>query len=107
MCAPRPAPTRSLWSRFHAAALRNYIAKGGAAHVSHTLLGRAPNLGVFAIDALRRREYGGRGTLPSKLDSCASETTPGVPFLTLRSDGYDLYAQPDGAFYQLSRRPTN
>ena len=23
--------------------------------------------------------------------------TPGVPFLTLRSDGFDLYAQPDGA----------
>ena len=25
--------------------------------------------------------------------------TPGVPFLTLRSDGFDLYAQPDGGVF--------
>jgi hypothetical protein len=30
-----------------------------------------------------------------------------VPFLTLRSDGYDLYAQPDGAFIGHPGTPTN
>jgi hypothetical protein len=59
----------------------------------------------FAIDALPGSEYSGRGTLLSKLDSGPNETTAGVLFLTLRSDGYDLFAQPDGAFYRLSRRP--
>jgi hypothetical protein len=27
--------------------------------------------------------------------------TAGVPFMTLRSDGFDLYAQPDGRFIGL------
>ena len=87
--------------------VRNYIANGGAAHVSHAVLGGTPNHGVFAIDALPGSEYNGRGTFLSKLDSGPSETTPGVAFLTLRSDGYDLYAQPDGAFIGHPGTPTN
>lgn len=87
--------------------VRNYIANGGAAHVSRAVLGGTPNHGVFAVDALPGSEYNGRGTFLSKLDGGTSETTPGVPFLTLRSDGYDLYAQPDGAFIGHPGTPTN
>ncbi len=40
-------------------------------------------------------EYSGRGPFLTKLNAGDSEVTPGVPFMTLRSDGFDLYAQPD------------
>ena len=63
-----------------------------------------PNHGVFAIDALLGSEYNGHGAFLTKLNAGDSEVTPGVPFLTLRSDGFDLYAQPDGAFHRPSRR---
>jgi hypothetical protein len=33
--------------------------------------------------------------------------TPGVPFMTLRSDGFDLYAQPDGRFIGRPDMATN
>ena len=86
---------------------RNYIAHGGAAHVSHAVLCGTPNHGVFAIDALAGSEYNGRGTFLTKLNTGDTETTAGVSFLTLRSDGYDLYAQPDGAYIGHAGMPTN
>jgi pimeloyl-ACP methyl ester carboxylesterase len=87
--------------------VRNYIANGGAANVSHAALGGTPNHGVFAIDAMLGSEYNGKGPFLQKLDGGATETTDGVPFLTLRSDGYDLYAQPDGAYLGHPGMPTN
>ena len=87
--------------------VRSYIASGGAARVSHAVLCGSPNHGVFAIDALLGSEYNGRGAFLSKLNEGATETTAGVPFLTLRSDGYDLYAQPDGAYIGRAGTPTN
>ncbi|HEY3721388.1 MAG TPA: hydrolase [Roseiarcus sp.] len=87
---------------------RSYIASAGAAHVSRAVLCGTPNHGVFAIDALIGSEYNGRGPFLSKLNGGgATETTPGVPFLTLRSDGYDLYAQPDGVYIGHAGMPTN
>jgi Lipase C-terminal domain len=71
------------------------------------VLGGTPNHGVFAIDALPGSEYNGRGAFLKKLDSGETEVTPGVPFLTLRSDGFDLYAQPDGRFIGFPGTPTN
>ncbi|MBV9286772.1 MAG: hydrolase [Hyphomicrobiales bacterium] len=65
--------------------------------VSQAALGGTPNHGVFAIDGLQGSEYNGRGPFLTKLNAGDSEVTPGVPFMTLRSDGFDLYAQPDGA----------
>ena len=87
--------------------VRSYIASGGAAHVSQAVLCGTPNHGVFAIDALLGSEYNGRGAFLSKLNEGAIETTAGVPFLTLRSDGYDLYAQPDGAYIGHAGMATN
>src|SRR5277367_195355 len=78
--------------------VRSFIASGGAAHVSRAVLCGTPNHGVFAIDALLGSEYNGRGPFLMKLNAGPTETTAGVLFLTLRSDGYDLYAQPDGAY---------
>jgi pimeloyl-ACP methyl ester carboxylesterase len=65
--------------------------------VEKAALGGTPNHGVWATDFLPGSEYNGRGPFLTKLDTGEAEVTPGVPFLTLRSDGFDLYAQPDGA----------
>ena len=85
---------------------REYVAANPGS-VTQTVLGGTPNHGVFAIDALLGSEYNGRGAFLKKLDSGETEVTPGVPFLTLRSDGFDLYAQPDGRFIGFPGTPTN
>jgi pimeloyl-ACP methyl ester carboxylesterase len=88
--------------------IRNYIANGGAARVSQVALCGTPNHGVFAIDALLGSEYNGRGAFLKKLNGAGdAEVTPGVPLLTLRSDGFDLYAQPDGRFLGHPEMKTN
>ena len=87
-------------------ATRGYVAANPAS-VSHAVLGGTPNHGVFAIDALLGSEYNGRGPFLMKLNAGDSEVTPGVPFLTLRSDGFDLYAQPDGRFIGHPGTPIN
>jgi len=40
------------------------------------------------------------------LNEGESEVTPGTAFLTLRSDGNDKYAQPDGRFIGRPGAPT-
>jgi pimeloyl-ACP methyl ester carboxylesterase len=77
-------------------ATREYVAANPAS-VEKAALGGTPNHGVWATDVLLGSEYNGRGPFLKKLDAGESEVTPGVPFMTLRSDGFDLYAQPDGA----------
>jgi pimeloyl-ACP methyl ester carboxylesterase len=77
-------------------ATREYAAANPGS-VEKAALGGTPNHGVWATDFLPGSEYNGRGPFLTKLDAGDSEVTPGVPFLTLRSDGFDLYAQPDGA----------
>ena len=76
---------------------RGYVAANPAS-VARAVICGTPNHGVFAIDALLGSEYNGHGAFLKKLNSGDSEVTAGVPFLTLRSDGFDLYAQPDGRF---------
>jgi len=76
--------------------------------VEKAALGGTPNHGVWATDFLLGSEYNGRGPFLKKLDAGDREVTPGVPFLTLRSDGFDLYAQPDGAIvFQKPGMPLN
>jgi pimeloyl-ACP methyl ester carboxylesterase len=86
--------------------VRNYIANGGAAHVASAVLGGTPNHGVWAVGD-SQSEYNGRGAFLTKLNGGSTETTEGVRFLTLRSDGYDLYAQPDGAYIGHAGMATN
>ena len=64
------------------------------------------NHGVFAVPAMLGSEYNGQGAYLTDLNS-GDETTPGVRFLTLRSDGYDLYAQPTGAYIGQPDMKTN
>jgi pimeloyl-ACP methyl ester carboxylesterase len=85
---------------------RGYVAANPSS-VACAILGGTPNHGVFAIDALLGSEYNGRGPFLTKLNAGTSEVTAGVPFLTLRSDGYDLYAQPDARFIGHPGAPTN
>ena len=94
-------------------AIRNYIANGGgAAKVSHAILGGTPNHGVRAdIDNNPGNEFNGAGPFLSGLNqpkgANGDEVTPGVKWMTVRSDNNDLYAQPDGAFLGAKGKPTN
>ena len=81
-------------------AVRNYMASAaGAANVAQAVLCGAPNHGVFALPgALLGSEYNGAGPFLTRLNGGDSEVPSGAAVLTLRSDGYDKYAQPDGRF---------
>ncbi|MBL0728501.1 alpha/beta fold hydrolase [Piscinibacter sp. HJYY11] len=94
-------------------AIRNYIANGGgAAKVSHAILGGTPNHGVRAdLDNNPGNEFNGAGPFLSGLNQPkgpnGDEVTPGVKWMTVRSDNNDLYAQPDGAFLGARGKPTH
>jgi pimeloyl-ACP methyl ester carboxylesterase len=78
--------------------IRNYVRNGGGADVSHAVLCGVPNHGVYDWDDGPGGEFNGRGPFLRGLNEGESEVTPGTAFLTLRSDGIDKYAQPDGRF---------
>ena len=92
---------------------RNYLANGGgAAKVSHAVLGGTPNHGVYA-DAVGRQgsEFNGAGPFMTALNApkgaAGDEVTPGPKWQTIRSDHNDKYAQPDGAWIGAKGTPTN
>jgi triacylglycerol lipase len=92
-------------------AIRNFIAHGGATRVSHAILGGTPNHGVWN-DAtfLPTSEFNGAGPLLRALNHQGApgvELTPGPRWMTIRSDGNDKYAQPDGAWIGRKGWPTN
>src|ERR1700753_3595867 len=86
--------------------VRNFIKNGGAGDVSHAVLCGAPNHGVYDWDQGLNNEFNGRGPFLRGLNEGDSEVTPGVAFLTLRSDGNDKFAQPDGRFVGKPGTPT-
>jgi pimeloyl-ACP methyl ester carboxylesterase len=86
-------------------AIRNYVA-GGGTDVSHAVLCGVPNHGVFNWEDSAGSEFNGRGPFLTKLNSGEVEVTPGTEFLTLRSDTYDKFAQPDGRFVGKAGTPT-
>ncbi|MBX3618735.1 MAG: alpha/beta fold hydrolase [Rhizobacter sp.] len=93
-------------------AIRNYIAHGGAAKVSHAILGGTPNHGVQAnAQANPGNEFNGAGPFLMGLNAPqgpnGDEVTPGVKWMTLRSDHDDKYAQPDGAWLGRPGMPTH
>ncbi|HLT27355.1 MAG TPA: alpha/beta fold hydrolase [Zeimonas sp.] len=82
-------------------AIRNYIENGGGADkVSHAILAATPNHGVWIGDFLPGSEFNGAGPFLTALNAPRGprelEVTPGPKWMTLRSDGNDKYAQPDG-----------
>src|SRR3954452_17460161 len=86
--------------------IRSYIKSGGVADVSHAVLCGVPNHGVYDWDDGPGGEFNGRGPFLRGLNAGESEVTPGTAFLTLRSDGMDKYAQPDGRFVGKPGTPT-
>jgi triacylglycerol lipase len=93
--------------------IRNYIRNGGgAATVSHAVLGGGPNHGVWSTPAFGPgSEFNGEGPFLRALNAPQGpqglEVTPGVRFLTLRSDGNDKFAQPDGRWIGQPKLATN
>ena len=86
--------------------IRNYIKNGGVTDVSHAVLCGSPNHGVFDWDDNLGSEYNGRGPFLRGLNEGESEVTPGVSFLTLRSDALDKFAQADGGILGKPGTPT-
>ena len=79
--------------------IRNYIKYGGgAAVVSHAVLGGTPNHGVFVTATNTRNEFNGKSDFLAGLNE-GDETIAGVRFMTTRSDKLDKYAQPNGSGY--------
>ena len=93
--------------------IRHYIESGGgAAKVSHAILGGTPNHGVWADLAVRPGgEFNGAGPflvgLNTPKGSSGDEVTPGVRWLTIRSDVNDKFAQPDGVWIGSKGTPTH
>ena len=92
-------------------AIRSFIAQGGAAQVSHAILGGTPNHGVQANAAVRpMNEFNGAGPFLNALNNQGApgvEITPGPKWLTVRSDNNDKFAQPDGAWLGMPGQPTH
>jgi Lipase C-terminal domain len=86
--------------------IRNYIKNGGGADISHAVLCGVPNHGIYEWDEGLGGEFNGRGPFLRGLNEGESEVTPGTAFLTLRSDGFDKYAQADGRFVGKPGTPT-
>ncbi|MCA1669432.1 MAG: hypothetical protein LC793_18960 [Thermomicrobia bacterium] len=72
--------------------IRNFVKHGGAAKVSHVVLGGGVNHGIFSTPG-NSNEFNGAGPFMQELNA-GSEVVPGVAFMTIRSDKFDKYAQP-------------
>ena len=94
-------------------AIRNYVQNfGGAAKVSHAVLGGTPNHGVLADPKGNLNgEFNGAGVFLQGLNAPkgpnGDEVTPGLRWLTIRSDNNDKFAQPDGVWLGRPGTATN
>jgi triacylglycerol lipase len=93
--------------------IRDYIRNGGgAATVSHAVLGGGTSHGIWiSNEFLPGSEFNGASPFQKALNSPQGpgglEVTPGVAFMTLRSDNNDKYAQPDGRWIGQPKLATN
>ncbi len=93
--------------------IRNYIQNGGgAATVSHAILGGTPNHGIWSIKGFREdSEMAGTGPFLTALNSPKNangdEVVGPIKWLTIRSDSNDKYAQPDGLWIGVKGMATN
>jgi len=86
--------------------IRNHVKNGGREDVSHAVLCGVPNHGIYDWDESPGNEFNGRSPFLRGLNDGESEVVSGTAFLTLRSDGYDKYAQADGRFVGKPGTPT-
>jgi len=92
--------------------IRHYIRNGGgAAAVSRAVIGGGVNHGVWSGDYLPGSEFNGSSPFMKALNSPQGpdglETTPGVAFMTLRSDSNDKFTQPDGRWIGQPKMATH
>ena len=93
-------------------AIRNYIRNGGgAATVSHAVLAGGTAHGVWiSTEFAPGSEFNGAGPFQRAMNAPQGpdglEVTPGVRFMTLRSDGNDKFAQPDGRWFGQPKMKT-
>ena len=91
-------------------AIRSYVLHGGAAKVSHAILGGTPNQGVRVDPANNPgNEFNGAGPFLQARNNQGArgvEITPGPKWMTIRSDNNDKFAQPEGAWLGAPGKPT-
>jgi pimeloyl-ACP methyl ester carboxylesterase len=92
--------------------IRNFIESGGHPVVSHAVLGGTPNHGIWNDPSWRiGSEFNGAGAFLKRLNEPRGfdqrEVHPDVKWMTLRSDKFDKYAQPDGRWIGQPGAPTN
>ena len=93
-------------------AIRNFICNGGgAAVVSHAILGGTPNHGVQAIPGVNEaNEFSGTGPFLKQLNAPKNaqgdEVCGPTRWMTIRSDNNDKFAQPDGLWLGMKGKPT-
>ena len=87
-------------------AIRNYIKNGGGGMSAMPCCAACPITASIDWDDSLGSEFNGRGPFLRGLNEGESEVTPGIAFLTLRSDGIDKYAQADGRFVGKPGTPT-
>jgi triacylglycerol lipase len=88
--------------------IRNFVKNGGGADlVSHIVLCGGVHHGVIVSDtALVGSEFNGAAPFLKQLNAGETEIVPGPAFMTLRSDKFDKFAQPDGQFIGQAGKPT-
>lgn len=88
--------------------IRNFLKNGGGADVvSHVVLCGGVHHGVIVSDSvLVGSEFNGAAPFLRQLNAGESEVVPGPAFMTLRSDKFDKFAQPDGQFIGQAGKPT-
>jgi hypothetical protein len=82
------------------------VQQGGASQISHAVLCGTPNRGVMDWPERAGNEFNSRGPFLSRLNAGPSDVVAETAFLTLRSDGNDLYAQPRAIWSPTPDRPT-
>ncbi len=91
-------------------AVRSFIAAGGAAEVSHAILGGTPNHGVrHDPSVVPTNEFNGASPFLQGLNNQGApgvEITPGPKWMTVRSDRNDKFAQPEGTWIGAPGKPT-
>ncbi len=93
-------------------AIRSLVGAEGAARVSHAILGGTPNHGVrFDPNDRPSNEFNGAGPFLRRLNmprnARGDEVTPGIRWMTIRSDHNDKFAQPEGSWIGARGVPTN
>ncbi len=82
------------------------VHRGGGEYTSHAVLCGTPNRGVYDWPEIRNREFNANSDFLRRMNGGETDVVPGTAFLTLRSDGNDLFAQPRAVWSPTSDRPT-